>query len=162
MSKQIQRAWLFAAAMVVVYAAGTFVLGRGFHLAVFGNAMQCAVGVLLVVASWSNVRRGSPEMRKFWVLMTISFALWAMGQFVWTYYEVYRRAEYPQVSAWDALYFLKGIPLLAALGLQPHREPVKDRRVLADNDIVRLGKIILTFNLAGEIKPADTTETPAV
>jgi len=41
-------------------------------------------------------------------------------------------------------------------------EPVKDRRVLADNDIVRLGKIILTFNLAGEIKPADTTETPAV
>ncbi|HYU27308.1 MAG TPA: FHA domain-containing protein, partial [Thermoanaerobaculia bacterium] len=41
-------------------------------------------------------------------------------------------------------------------------EPVKDRRVLADNDIVRLGKIILTFNLAGEIRPADTTETPAV
>ena len=40
-------------------------------------------------------------------------------------------------------------------------EPVKDRRVLADNDIVRLGKVILTFNVAGEIKPGDTTETPA-
>lgn len=40
-------------------------------------------------------------------------------------------------------------------------EPVKDRRVLTDNDIVRLGKIILTFNLAGEIRPGDTTETPS-
>lgn len=36
-------------------------------------------------------------------------------------------------------------------------EPVKDRRLLADNDIVRLGKLILTFNLAGEIQPSDTT-----
>jgi hypothetical protein len=40
-------------------------------------------------------------------------------------------------------------------------EPVKDRRVLADNDIVRLGKVILTFNIAGEIMPGDTTEAPA-
>jgi hypothetical protein len=39
-------------------------------------------------------------------------------------------------------------------------EPVKDRRLLADNDIVRLGKLILTFNLAGEIRPGDTTEAP--
>jgi len=39
-------------------------------------------------------------------------------------------------------------------------EPVKDRRLLSDNEIVRLGKVILTFNLAGEIKAADTTETP--
>src|SRR5947208_1971829 len=142
MSKQIQRAWLFAAAMVALYATGTFVLGKGFHLAVFGNAMQCAVGVLLVAASWSNIRRGSPEMRKFWVLMTISFALWAMGQFVWSYYEVYRRSEMPQVSPWDALYFLKGIPLLAALGLQPHREPVKDRPNIG---LLALSIIVLCF-----------------
>jgi hypothetical protein len=39
-------------------------------------------------------------------------------------------------------------------------EPVKDRRLLADNDIVRLGKVILTFNIAGEIRPGDTTESP--
>jgi len=147
MSSQVQRAWLFAAAMVVVYAAGTFLLGRGFHLAVFGNAMQCVVGVLLVIASLSNVRRGSPEMRKFWVLMTISFALWGMGQFVWTYYEVYLRRDMPQVSPWDGLYFLKGIPLLAALCLQPHREPVKDRPNigLLDLSIIVLWFVYLYF-----------------
>src|SRR3954467_12538488 len=147
MSKQVQRAWLFAAAMVVAYAAGTFVLGKGFQLAVFGNVMQCAVGILLVAASFSNVRRGTPEMRKFWWLMTISFALWGLGQFVWTYYEVYLRHDMPQVSPWDGLYFLKGIPLLAALGLQPHREPVKDRPNigLLDLSIIVLWFVYLYF-----------------
>src|SRR3954463_7113994 len=147
MDKKVQRAWLFSAAMVALYAAGTFVLGKGFQLAVFGNVMQCAVGVLLVVASLSNVRRGSPEMRKFWVLMTISFALWGLGQFVWTYYEVYLRSDMPQVSPWDGLYFLKGVPLLAALGLQPHREPAKDRPNigLLDLSIIVLWFVYLYF-----------------
>src|SRR4051812_7139410 len=148
MDRSVQRAWLLAAAIVVLYAAGSLLLAHGgFAVIAFGNALQCLVGILLVVASCSNVRRGTPEMRKFWVLMTISFALWVMGQFVWTYYEVYRRAEYPQVSAWDALYFLKGIPLLAALGLQPHREPVKDRPNigLLDLSIIVLWFVYLYF-----------------
>ena len=147
MDRSAQGAWLFAAAIVVLYAGGSFLLGRGFTIIAFGNALQCLVGILLVLAAGSNVRRGTPEMRKFWVLMTISFALWGMGQFVWTYYEVYLRAEYPQVSAWDALYFLKGIPLLAALGLQPHREPVKDRPNigLLDLSIIVLWFVYLYF-----------------
>src|SRR6266404_8911622 len=115
MARDVQRAWLFAAAVLVVYAAGTLLFGQGFKLAAFGDILQCLVGVVFVVAATSNVRRGSPEMRKFWVLLTVSFALWGMGQFVWTYYEVYLRTDMPQVSPWDGLYFLKGVPLLAAL-----------------------------------------------
>src|SRR3954462_11890579 len=147
MARSVQQAWLVSAALVVLYAGGSFVLGRGFTVVAFGDALQCLVGILLVVAAISNIRRGTPEMRKFWVLMTISFALWGMGQFVWTYYEVYLRAEYPQVSGWDALYFLKGIPLLAALGLQPHREPVKDRPNigLLDLSIIVLWFVYLYF-----------------
>lgn len=142
MSQQLQRAWLVAAAMVAVYAAGPRIFGQGFKLAAFGDALQCLAGIVLVVAAWSNVHRGSPEMRKFWVLMTISFALWGMGQFVWTYYEVYKRTDMPQVSPWDGLYFLKGVPLLAALGLQPHREPVKDRPNIG---LLDLAIIVLWF-----------------
>src|SRR3954465_15066021 len=154
MLKPVQRAWLFAAAVLVVYAAGPtiFLHGLGipqgrFWLAVFGNALQCFVGILLVVAAGSNVRSGTPEMRKFWFLITISFALWGMGQFVWTYYEVYLRTDMPQVSAWDSLYFLKGILLLGALGLQPHREAVKDRPNigLLDLSIIVLWFVYLYF-----------------
>src|SRR5882762_361883 len=147
MLKPVQRAWLFAAQILGVDAAETAQLGPGLKLPAFGNILQCQVGILLFVASWSNVRRGSPEMRKFWVRMTASFALGGMGQFVWAYYEVYLRTEYPQVSPWDALYFLKGVPLLAALGLQPHREPVKDRPNigLLDLSIIVLWFVYLYF-----------------
>jgi hypothetical protein len=37
-------------------------------------------------------------------------------------------------------------------------DPVTERRVLADNDIVRLGKVLLTFNIAKEARPRDTTK----
>lgn len=37
-------------------------------------------------------------------------------------------------------------------------EKVTDKRVLADGDLLRLGKIILTFNLAREAKTGDTTQ----
>jgi len=32
------------------------------------------------------------------------------------------------------------------------------KRSLADNDVIRFGRVIFTFNLANEIRPADTTE----
>ncbi len=38
-------------------------------------------------------------------------------------------------------------------------EPVKQVVALNDNDIIRLGKILFTFNLAAELKHGETTET---
>lgn len=37
-------------------------------------------------------------------------------------------------------------------------ESVTEKRALADGDIVRLGKVLLTFNIAKEMKPRDTTK----
>lgn len=37
-------------------------------------------------------------------------------------------------------------------------EPVKEKRVLVDNDLIRVGKVILTFKLAKEQKPVDITD----
>jgi hypothetical protein len=37
-------------------------------------------------------------------------------------------------------------------------EPVKEKRLLNDNDLVRIGKVILTFNLAKDQKTVDKTE----
>jgi hypothetical protein len=37
-------------------------------------------------------------------------------------------------------------------------EAVKEKRRLADNDTIRLGKMILVFNLAGEVQSVETTE----
>ena len=35
---------------------------------------------------------------------------------------------------------------------------LSEKRLLADGDVVRLGKILLTFNLAAEIKRKQSTE----
>jgi pSer/pThr/pTyr-binding forkhead associated (FHA) protein len=37
-------------------------------------------------------------------------------------------------------------------------EVVKEKRLLADGDLIRLGKVILTFNLAREGKAGEKTE----
>src|SRR5437899_4223552 len=147
MVKPVQRGWLFAAAVMAVYAAGPRTFGQGFKLAAFGDVLQCLIGFLLVVAAWGNVRCRVSQVRKFWILMATSFTLWAAGQFIWTYYEVYLRKDVPNPFLGDSLFFVKGVPLLAALALQPHREPVKDRPNigLLDLSIILLWFVYLYF-----------------
>jgi hypothetical protein len=46
--------------------------------------------------------------------------LWMIGQFQWTYYEVYLHRPLPDMYPGDIIFFLCGIPLMAALALRPH------------------------------------------
>jgi len=48
--------------------------------------------------------------------------MWMIGQFQWTYYEVYLHQEVPGLFPGDMIFFLRGIPLMAALALRPHRK----------------------------------------
>jgi len=41
-------------------------------------------------------------------------------------------------------------------------EPVTEKKTLADGDTVRLGKVLLTFNIAKEARPRDTTKPEVV
>jgi pSer/pThr/pTyr-binding forkhead associated (FHA) protein len=43
-------------------------------------------------------------------------------------------------------------------GTYVNSEKLSDKRLLADGDLVRLGKIILTFNLASDVKRHQSTE----
>jgi len=52
----------------------------------------------------------------------MSCSLWMIGQFQWTYHEVYLHKPVPALNGGDILFFfLRGIPLMAALTLRPHR-----------------------------------------
>ena len=46
--------------------------------------------------------------------------MWMIGQFQWTYYEVYLHKEMPGLFAGDIIFFLRGIPVIAALALRPY------------------------------------------
>jgi signal transduction histidine kinase len=54
------------------------------------------------------------------MLLALSCTMWMVGQFQWTYYEVYLQQAVPNPDSWDIIFFLRGIPLIAALTLRPY------------------------------------------
>ena len=115
--------WLLGAwaAFLAVYAGVSLYLGPGHKLAVFGDVVQCFVPLLANAGLLVNA--GTPHWRRnlFWMFLALSCTMWMVGQFQWTYYEVYLHKQVPGLFAGDMIFFLRGIPLMAALALQPHR-----------------------------------------
>src|SRR6476660_3146115 len=114
-------AWIFGISLTVlgVYAAASIILPNGQTLDTFGNVVQCLVPLLANAGLLLNA--GTPHWRRnvFWMLAAMSCTLWMIGQFQWTYYEVYLHQAVPVIYGGDIVFFLKGIPLMAALALQP-------------------------------------------
>jgi signal transduction histidine kinase len=72
---------------------------------------------LLLNAGTSNWRKNA-----FWMLLAVSCSAWMAGQFAWTYYDIYLHKAVPTVFAGDIVIFLHGVPTIAALALQPHKQ----------------------------------------
>jgi signal transduction histidine kinase len=110
--------WIF---ILVIYSAASLSLKRGSELLnTFGNLVQCILPLLANAGLLLNA--GTPHWRRniFWMLLAMSCTLWMIGQFEWTYYEVYLHKPLPEMYAGDILFFLRGIPMMAALALRPH------------------------------------------
>lgn len=109
--------------ILVVYSTVSLSLHRGSQsLSTFGNLVQCLVPLLANAGLLLNA--GTPHWRRnaFWMLIAMSCTLWMIGQFSWTYYEVYLHKPLPSLYGGDIVFFLKGIPMMAALALHPHRK----------------------------------------
>src|SRR5256886_663669 len=125
MSSSRRLAWMVGTWMLilVIYSALSLLLKRSSDsLNTFGNIVQCIVPLLANAGLLLNA--GTPHWRRniFWMLLAMGCSLWMLGQFEWTYYEVYMHQYRPVVYGADIVFFLKGIPIMAALALQPHRK----------------------------------------
>jgi signal transduction histidine kinase len=110
--------WLL---FLAVYASLSLLLPRGsYALSTFGNLAQCIVPLLANTGLLLNA--GTPHWRRnlFWMLIAMGCTLWMIGQFDWTYNEVYLRRPMPDNDPADIAFFLRGIPIMAALTLRPH------------------------------------------
>ena len=111
--------WIF---LIVFYSALSLSLPRGSQsLITFGDVTQCIVPLIANAGLLLNA--GTPHWRRnlFWMFIALSCTLWMIGQFQWTYYEVYLHQPLPSLFPGDILFFLRGIPMIAALAMQPHR-----------------------------------------
>ena len=104
------------------YAAVAHRLGPGTRLSSFGDVVQCFVPLLANAGLLINA--GTPHWRRnlFWMLLALSCTMWMIGQFQWTYYEAYLHRQVPGLFVGDIVFYLRGIPLIAALTLRPHRQ----------------------------------------
>jgi signal transduction histidine kinase len=124
MSSSQKFGWMAGAcgAMLVVYTAVSLSIPRGHQsLTTFGDLVQCLVPLIANAGLLANA--GTPMWRRnaFWMLLALGCTLWMTGQFAWTYYEVYLHRPLPNMFAGDVVFFLRGIPMMAALALRPHR-----------------------------------------
>ena len=128
--------WLLS---IAAYASMSLVYPHGSQqLSTFGNIVQCIVP--LVANALLLLNAGTPHWRRniFWMLLALSCTLWMLGEFDWTYWEVYRHESVPTMYGGDIVFFLKGIPMMAALALQPHRRQAELQLRLGYLDFVSL------------------------
>ena len=117
-------AWLFGCSLLLlgIYFAMSESHARNSRsLIIFANLILCAVPLLANTGLLLNA--GSPHWRRnlFWMLLSMGCTLWMIAHFQWTYFELYLGKPRLNLHPGDILYFLRGIPLMAALFVQPHR-----------------------------------------
>ncbi len=79
--------------------------------------LTLAVGVAMLANAWS----GRGANRRFWALMGLGCILWSLNEAAWVYFEVLRHTAFPDPSFMDVFLFLHPVPMIAAVGLRPHR-----------------------------------------
>jgi signal transduction histidine kinase len=80
--------------------------------------------LLLLTASaamLANAWSAQGASRRFWALMGSGFVLWAVHEVGWAYCEVVRQTAVPDPWFMDVILFLHLIPMIAVIGLRPHR-----------------------------------------
>ncbi len=118
--------WLIVAWFLVLgsYAVVSAHLGRGARLASFGDCVQCLLPLLVNAALLMNAASANWRRSIFWMLLALGSTLWMIGQFSWTYYDVYLHAPLPTPFAGDIIIFLHTVPLIAALGVHPYAKRI--------------------------------------
>lgn len=103
-----------------VFAIAPFVLRNQQSLITFADIVQCIIPLLANAGLLMNA--GTPHWRRnvFWMLLAMGCTLWMIGQFQWTYYEVYLHRPLPDLYPGDVTFFLHGVPTMAAMALRPH------------------------------------------
>jgi signal transduction histidine kinase len=127
------------AVLLPTLLAGASFRGRpSYSLTAFGDLTQfflLATATLFFV--WKGVStRGTT--RAFWLLLALGFGMWSVNMFLWVYYEVWLNQPVPSIPIGEFLLFIKLVPMLAALALDPNNDSPDRPRLLGLFDLTSL------------------------
>lgn len=127
------------AILLPVLLTGASLRGRpSYALTAFGDLTQF---FMLVTATLFFARKGFSArgtLRAFWLLIALGFGMWSVNMVLWVYYEVWLNQPVPSVPIGEFLLFIKLVPMLAALALQPNRHSPQRARLLGFFDLTSL------------------------
>ncbi|HVI07920.1 MAG TPA: HAMP domain-containing sensor histidine kinase [Candidatus Binatia bacterium] len=113
---------VLAGAVTLAFAAVSAAMPPGHALTAIADIVYLSLNLAVVAAMAVNARSARNSARYFWILMCAGALLWAANQAGWVYCEVIRRVPVPDPWFLDIVLFVHLIPMIAAVGLRPHRE----------------------------------------
>jgi len=116
--------WVVAAVWLTLL--GSFIavvsgMPDGTNRTATGNILLCVIPLLMNAALLANATTAHWRKNAFWMLLALGCSLWLVGQFIWTYMEVYQHRPSSRLYSADIFFFLHAVPLIAALTMQPHK-----------------------------------------
>jgi signal transduction histidine kinase len=122
--RRFSKIWIAGAvACLAALVLAALILPKSFRLTALSDVIQCLLLFSCTVAFIPRALQSRGRLRLFWILMATGMGFWLCYQLFWTYYEVWLRAEVPDLFAADIILFLHIVPLMAALALRPHAPP---------------------------------------
>ncbi|HXC44039.1 MAG TPA: histidine kinase dimerization/phospho-acceptor domain-containing protein, partial [Candidatus Dormibacteraeota bacterium] len=122
--RRFAKIWIAGAgACLAALVLAALILPKSFRLTALSDVIQSLLLFSCTVSFVPRALHSRGRLRLFWILMVSGMGFWLFYQLFWTYYEVWLRAEVPDLFAADIILFLHIVPLMAALALRPHAPP---------------------------------------
>lgn len=115
------RWFVLAGAITLAFAAVPVTVPRGHALSAISNIAYLLLLLGICAAMLGNAWSAQGANRRFWALMASGCILWSAHQCGWVYFEVVRGMPVPDPWFMDVILFLRLVPMIAAVGLRPHR-----------------------------------------
>src|SRR5690348_17023795 len=87
--------------LVLLQTAASLLSDRSFGLIAVSDVLQSLLLLSAVFSCVPNIFRHRGRTRLFWTFLAVGIACWFTYQLVWTYVEVVRRSQVPDVFSWD-------------------------------------------------------------
>ena len=105
--------------VVLLQVSASLFSPRSFGLVALSDVLQSVLLLSAAAACIPSIVRNTRRTRLFWTLMCLGFTSWLTYQLLWTYIEVIKQQEVPNLFNGDIILFLHIVPMMAALALQP-------------------------------------------
>ncbi len=115
------RWFALAGGVTLAFAVVSLALPRGPALTAIDDVLYFLLILIVGTAMLANASATQGVEQSFWTLMASGCLLWTCDLAGWTYYEVLNWALVPTPWFMDMFLFLHLIPMIAAVGLRPHR-----------------------------------------